>query len=85
MKTIDDLINELFREIKQKEFIELETKRCEVRLLDNFYCFMGFRFPKKDKFKMEFTLTNDHIEREECCDIRYAYKPYKINLNFNLN
>lgn len=80
MKTIDDLFNELFSEIKQKEYIEFETKRCEVSPKDNFYCFMGFKFPKKQKFKMKFTLTNDHIEREES-----KYKAYKINLKLNYN
>jgi hypothetical protein len=80
MTTIYDLLNNLFYEFKQKEYIKLTTKRCE---LDgrNTYCCMGTVFKLPEKLTMKFTLTNDHIERDE----NTRYKPYKLNLNFNLN
>lgn len=64
---------------KQKEYIELYTWRCEpsVKQKINVDCSM---WPVPELLYMEFTLTNDHIEREES-----EYKPFEIDLNFNLN
>lgn len=87
MRTIDELLNSLFNheEIKQKQFIKLQTKRCEIYGNTTYNCF-GTIFRLPEKLQMKFTLTNDHIERDDqILDKRYKYKPYKINLNFNLN
>jgi hypothetical protein len=67
-------------EVKQKEFVKLETKRCEI-LGNTTYSCMGTTFKLPEKFQMKFHLTNDHIERGgEKID-----RPYQVNLNFNLN
>lgn len=80
MKTLDDLFNELFKEIKQKEYIILTTKRCEVDVKDNTFVFMGTSWRLPQLFTMEFILTNDHIER---CDDRYRKAEFDFKLNYN--
>lgn len=82
MNTLDDLLNSLFREeIKQKEWITLSTNYCDVYKKCNTFSFMGYSKRLPEQLVMEFTLTNDHIERGgEKID-----QPYMINFNFNYN
>ena len=82
MRTLDELLNSLFNheEIKQKEFIKLQTKRCEICGSTTYNCF-GTIFRLPEKLTMKFTLTNDHIERGgEKID-----QPYMIDFNFKYN
>lgn len=67
MNTLDDLLNSLnHEEIKQKEFISLYTQRCEPYRKQRTFGFMGFKGKLPEVFYMSFTLTNDHIERDDC-------------------
>lgn len=80
--TLDELLNSLFRdEIKQKEWITLSTNRCDVYKKCNTFSFMGYSKRLPEQLVMEFTLTNDHIERDNC-----KWKEARFNfetLNFN--
>lgn len=87
--TVQELIDQLMNwnkkflipkdKYKQKEFIQLATQRCEPKVRARHFYFCGKAWPLL--LNMEFTLTNDHIERGgEKID-----QPYMINFNFNVN
>lgn len=64
---------------KQKEYLEFYTLRCETKAKQKMKLLCSM-WPVPELLYMDFTLTNDHIEREES-----EYKPFEINHNFNLN
>jgi hypothetical protein len=65
----------------QKQWVILSTNRCEVYEVDNTFRFMGNGWVLPEQFTMEFLLTNDHIERDDCKwkEARFNFESLKLN------
>lgn len=65
----------------QKQWISISTNRCDVYKKQNTFSFMGYSKPLPEQLSIEFSMTNDHIERDDC---KWKVAVFNFeNLNYN--
>lgn len=63
---IEKQVGWMNNEPMQKQWITISTNRCDVYKQQNTFSFMGYSKLLPEQLSIEFSMTNDHIERDDC-------------------